>query len=191
MILYLIRHPRTIYGQTLCYGASDVPVDPQVLADAVAQVRPLLPTDIPNENWYASPLSRAANLARALGAAPQLDARMQELNFGDWELVPWNDLPLADLARWGEDFVNSPTPGGESFSQLQERTVAFATDLLATGVEQAVVVTHSGPIRTLTAWALGLPLANAFRLEVGFAGVLKLSLNPDPALNRLLSLSGH
>ncbi|MDR0435156.1 MAG: histidine phosphatase family protein [Propionibacteriaceae bacterium] len=189
MILQLVRHPRTVYGYEMCYGATDVAVDPEVMADAVARIRPLLSSDVPPQRWYASPLSRAANLARGLlGGEPVLDARVRELDFGDWELTPWDDLPIADVTKWGDDFVASPPPGGESFIELQERVVTFAIELLDAGVERAVVVTHSGPIRALTAWALGLPLGNAFRLEVGFAGVLELALSVDPVGNRLLSL---
>ncbi|MDR1355140.1 MAG: histidine phosphatase family protein [Propionibacteriaceae bacterium] len=188
MILFLVRHPRTVYGYGMCYGATDVPVAPAVMDESIACVNSILPSDAWSWPWFASPLSRAADLARGLGADPVLDARIRELDFGHWELTPWNDLPIADIKKWGDDFVNTPVPGGESFFDLQTRVVSFATDLLASGDEQAVVVTHAGPIRALTAWALGLPLANSFRLEVGFAGVLQLSLGTDPFTNRLLAL---
>jgi hypothetical protein len=45
MEIYLIRHPRPLRSEGLCYGRSEVAVDPDALAAVVASVRSRVPRE--------------------------------------------------------------------------------------------------------------------------------------------------
>ncbi len=47
------------------------------------------------------------------------------MNFGDWEIKNWNDIPPEQLNPWMEDFVNIRVSNGESFVELHEELVHF------------------------------------------------------------------
>jgi len=75
---------------------------------------------------YSSPLSRSRRLARYCGYEPELDERLLELNFGDWELQRFEDIRDPQLERWYADYLHVAPPGGESFVEQVERVGGFA-----------------------------------------------------------------
>ena len=119
MELYLIRHPRPAVAPGICYGQTDLGLAES--ASAVAErLRPLLPQDFA---LYASPLARARLLAEALGT-PQLDPRLKEIHFGDWEGRSFDDIGQAALDAWAAEPLDFAPPGGESPRSMAQ---AFAT----------------------------------------------------------------
>lgn len=149
MRLHLIRHPRPLIAAGLCYGRLDIAAenDPALAAALRAELPPGLPV-------WSSPLRRCRELAAALHPAPQIDERLAELDFGAWEGRPWDAIPRPELDAWAADVAGYAPPGGESPRALQARALAFVDSL---AVDEAVVVTHAGVIRTLLAWARKLP----------------------------------
>ena len=94
MKLILVRHPAPEVASGICYGSSDVAVAPHILAAARAGLRASLPANIPLDT---SPLLRCAELASQLANDIQAshytqDARLMEMDFGDWELRAWHDI---------------------------------------------------------------------------------------------------
>ena len=83
MTLYLVRHPQPDVAPGLCYGASDVPVPEAELARVHAALAAQgLPGGLP---VYSSPLLRCALLAERLAPGRvTLDARLAEMDFGEW-----------------------------------------------------------------------------------------------------------
>ena len=102
------------------------------------------------------------------------DARLQELNFGDWEGTRFDAIDADILQHWTDNFVTAAPPNGENFEDLYQRAGSFWQDLLAAEAEQVLVITHAGVIRALLARALNLPLANSFQLRVDSGSVHKL-----------------
>ncbi|SMC26587.1 alpha-ribazole phosphatase [Andreprevotia lacus DSM 23236] len=147
MALYLIRHfpPRIAAG--VCYGRLDIPLlDP---ADA-SPLRAQLPAQF---ICHSSPLQRCRLLAEALTPRPVIDPRLQEMDFGRWEGLRWDDIGPATLDHWiasGYDAVH----GGESLRQLQQRAYEWAGEAASTGGD-VVALTHSGVIRVLLAARYG------------------------------------
>ena len=151
MILHLIRHPKPMVEPGICYGRLDLEAENAV---AVAEgLRADLPPGLP---VWSSPLRRCRTLAEYLHPVPQIDERLVEMDFGDWEGVRWDAVPRAELDAWAADVAGYAPPGGESPLMLQRRALAFVASLT---VPAAVVVTHAGVIRTLLAHWQGLPPA--------------------------------
>ena len=167
MRLYLIRHPRPSTFPDICFGQSDVPVSPQELQASVESLlsNPDLPHGLP---VYSSPLSRTADLAAALTQAwerpaPIFDARLKEMDFGDWEMRAWTDIPRSEVDAWVADLARYRPGGGESVMDMAARVESFRSELQAQG-NDVCVVCHAGTIRLLMA-ANGQPDLQAMALR--------------------------
>lgn len=171
--LYLVRHPKPAVDPALCYGAADLPVAEDIAACA-ARLAPLLPTDA---RVVSSPLTRARLLAEAVSPTVHLDARLRELDFGDWELKPFADIPAEGFEVWGSTLIDFRAPGGELYADMATRVWdAFEAHRAGTGA--LVVVAHNGPMRALTGTLLGLPSSRWLNLEFEFGRVTHLAIGP-------------
>lgn len=152
MKLWLLRHAQVDLPAGLCYGASDVPAHADQTLSAARSLAPRLPRRAP---LWVSALGRAAQLAQALQALrPDLevrppDARLNEMDFGQWELQPWNAIPRAAFDAWMADFAHHRFGGVESTQQVIDRVHAALEGLLSAPPPEAVWVTHAGVIRAV------------------------------------------
>ncbi len=149
MILHLIRHPKPRIANGICYGRLDMAAENSV--DVADKLRLELTDGLP---LWSSPLLRCRELAECLHAQPLFDERLVEMNFGDWEGRPWDDIPRTQLDAWAADIAGYTPPSGESALTLQHRALSFVACL---NVPEAIIVTHAGVIRTLLAHWQGLP----------------------------------
>jgi alpha-ribazole phosphatase len=163
--LYLIRHPKPAIEAGICYGRSDLGLAEDASERAEA-LRSLLPAVAP---LYTSPLRRCLELARALHAAPVVDARLLEMHFGAWEMRRWNEIPRAELDAWAADPVGFAPPGGESPMQMRTRVASLLAEL--PGV--AVVVAHGGVLRACAAELAGIAGWHALHFDYGSASLIE------------------
>jgi alpha-ribazole phosphatase len=132
--------------------------------------------DRPLAAVYTSPIERAAVTAQAVAAAHRLEPivvdELRELDFGEADGVPFEELP-PELQR---ALVENPTevrfPGGESYAELRER-VTVACDQIVTlhPGSEVVVVSHAGAIRAALATWLSMADGAAFRLDQRYASI--------------------
>ena len=152
MKLWLLRHAAVVLEAGLCYGASDVPADAALNQAAAGQAAALLPTGLP---VFTSALGRARQLGAALQTLrpdlgePKVDARLNEMDFGQWELQAWNAIPRAAFDAWMANFAHHAFGGAESTQALLDRVGAALNELKASGVDEAVWVSHAGVIRAV------------------------------------------
>lgn len=151
MQLYLIRHPAPRVDAGVCYGRTDLALAEDVAAAAtgiLAQLPPQLPV-------FTSPLQRCRHLADALHPAPHTDMRLQEMNFGDWEMTPWIQIQREALDGWAADPLGYRPPQGETVAELQMRVHAFIAEVKSAGLERATLVTHAGVMKVVVGLAQG------------------------------------
>lgn len=143
MRISLVRHTSVDIPPGMCYGQTDVPLNRETFeAEATAVYAKLITTDY--DAVFSSPLSRCRSLAAFCGYEyPLLDDRLKELHFGDWETRRWDDV---DMSVWKTDWINPPTPNGESFMQMYERVASFFDGLRNESYRSVVVFTHGGVI---------------------------------------------
>ncbi|HXW30603.1 MAG TPA: histidine phosphatase family protein, partial [Xanthobacteraceae bacterium] len=127
----------------------------------------------PDEFVYvSSPLSRAretmALMRQGLGLDPapnQIDPRLKELSFGDWEGETIAEIrardPAAIAARERDKWSFEP-PHGESYARLSQRVGAWYASLQ----EDTVAVAHGGTARALMVVLRIVPPATAPLIEV-------------------------
>lgn len=153
MKLWLLRHARVVLPPGLCYGASDVPADEALTAEAAQAIAPLLPAGLPVR---VSDLGRAQQLHRALRLhRPDLgtvftDPRIREMDFGAWEQTAWDAVPRAAFDAWMADFAQHRFGGAESVQDLMARVAQALDDTRACVGErgEALWITHAGVIRS-------------------------------------------
>lgn len=122
----------------------------------------------------SSPLRRARETAEALGLPVEIDDRWIELDYGDFEGRPINEVRADEWERWRADLEFAP-PAGESLAALGRRVRAACDDLAQTARERDVVVfTHVSPIKAALAWALGVSDAVSWRSYVAVASITRI-----------------
>ncbi len=153
MKLILIRHPQPEVAAGICYGKTDLPLRESAFA-----------TEQVVHNWalvqapshmVCSPLVRCTRLGAALAAlhpntALTFDTRLQELDFGSWEMQPWDSIGKSAMDAWiasGFDALH----GGESLQALDARVASWLQDVQSTyAADQTLwVITHAGVIRSI------------------------------------------
>ncbi len=137
----------------------------------------------PLRRVLSSPLRRASDTA-ALIAAPhnlavELDDRLVELDYGDWDGRSMRDVTAQQWADFRADpaFV---VPGGESLVAVTARIVDFCGDVL--GDDLVVAVSHVSPIKTAVCLALGVDERASWRMQLGLATVSRVGARPDGTL---------
>jgi alpha-ribazole phosphatase len=144
MEVYLIRHTRVAVADGLCYGLLDVPLADSFEEEA-RELRAWLPAF---DQIYSSPAGRCRRLAQHLGEDNVVfDDHLLELDFGAWEGRTWDDIDSPEARSWGNCFVDSACPDGESYKQLAARVTRWREGLQETA-ERIAVITHaalSGP----------------------------------------------
>ena len=172
MQLYLIRHQTPQVAAGICYGRTDLALAEHVAA-AAARVAAQLPTNI---HVFSSPLQRCRMLAEALHPAPLIDTRLQEMDFGEWEMTPWDRIQREAIDGWAADPLGYRPPRGESVAELQQRVQHFIAEAQGEGLERAALVTHAGVIKVVIGMARGLPSGKWMRLAFEYESVICLEL---------------
>ena len=173
-MLILVRHGQTTLnasGQLV--GRIDAPLTEEGRRQAVA----LQPVVRGAARVVSSPLARAVDTAALLGldCPVEVDERWIELDYGEWDGMPFADVPRAEWERWRGDAGYTP-PGGESLDAVGSRVAAACADLLADAAERdVVVVSHVSPIKAAAAWALGVGQLTAFRMHLANASVTRIA----------------
>ena len=155
--LWLVRHAQPLLAPGLCYGATDVPADPHATRQTALALAPELP---PHTTVLSSTLQRCELLAHSLqGLRPDLaykaDARLTEMNFGQWEGQRWDAIPRTAYDAWTADFSHHRFGGQESVAEFMQR-VASAWRELALSPRPVLWVTHAGVIRAATLLSQGV-----------------------------------
>lgn len=156
MKLWLIRHAPVLLAPGSCYGALDVSADDDATRACAQALADMLPRGL---QVSTSPLQRCEQLAQALyGLRPDLtiktDARLCEMNFGNWEGRRWDTIAQSDIDAWTANFADHAVGDhGETVRAVMTR-VSEAFDELASGAD-AVWITHAGIIRAAQLLAQG------------------------------------
>lgn len=175
--LWLIRHLPPAVPSGVCYGQTDLLLQTPVAQelDTVSALCQQLPTGVP---VFTSPLARCLDLARVIDEQPVQDVRLKELNFGDWEMQPWEAIGPQALDAWANDLAGFRPPGGETGYELQHRVLDWLKEVSAE-YSEAVVVTHAGVIRALQAHQQVLPGSQWLTLRYDYGQIVCLDFTFD------------
>ncbi len=170
MELYFIRHIKPDFEEGTCYGQTNIPIQNNY-GEEHEKIIQKLPPDI--DAVFTSPLSRCYLLGKQVSPNCTADARLMELNFGDWEGKKWNDINQQELNKWMEDYIFSAPPNGESLMDLLKRFSGFVDEIKAQSYKKITVVTHAGVIRCAMHLFNGIPVEQIMMEKIEFGGIYK------------------
>lgn len=132
------------------------------------------------DRLISSPLRRARETAAAVanGRPVETDARLLEMDYGEWEGLTYPQIEEhwgEERRRWEADPASGQCPGGESGLDVATRASGFLEDAVTTG-GQVLVVAHSTLNRVLLCVAMGVEVRDyrrRFRQEPANLTVLR------------------
>jgi len=176
-MITLVRHGQTAANRGgLLQGRADVPLTALGHRQA-ALVAAALPAPA---RVLASPLRRAVDtatpIAERFGLEVEVDDRLLELDYGEWDQRSIGDVMPEEWQRWRDDPSFAP-PGGESLEDVAARAASFCSEMLDTG-GGVVAVSHVSPIKAGVAWALAAGTAVTWHLLLELASVTRIVSRP-------------
>jgi broad specificity phosphatase PhoE len=122
----------------------------------------------------------AALIASRLDKPLTLDARLREIDLGQWQGLMAEEIEAWDakrLAAVRADPYNVPRPDGESYNQVADRALGALRDIVSLYPDRHVLaVTHGGTIRSILH---RLGLAQMAPGSIGNASLTSLLYNID------------
>lgn len=192
--LLLVRHGQTAWSAERRYqGSSDVPLNSTGLRQAATLGKYFAGHKI--DAIYSSNLQRAlqtaAAISQATGVAVVPDPRFRETSFGLWEGKTYSELQeqwAQHLTAWRLDPITNTPPGGESLEQLLARAGDGIREIEQKHHDETImIVAHGGVLRAVICYALNLPSATFWRIELGSASISELHLYGDTTTISLLN----
>jgi alpha-ribazole phosphatase len=183
--LDLMRHGEPVGGRKY-RGQIDDPLSEK----GWAQMHAAVGESVPWTQIVSSPLLRcrafAETLAERHGLPLVLDPRLKEVGFGVWEGKSAAEIEQAapgSLAQFKADPLHARPADAEPLSDFHARVAAGLADLLVQyDGQHMLVVGHAGVMRMALAWALQIPLENAYRIEVASASLTRLRFEDGRAI---------
>lgn len=188
-MLILLRHGQTpANAGGLLLGRADPPLTDLGCRQAAAAAA-VLDGDV--DRVVSSPLRRARQTADALGLPVEVDGEWIEVDYGEYEGLPYRDVPAELWQRWRTEPGFAP-PGGESMAAVGARVRAACDRLVDEAAERnVVVVSHVSPIKAAVAWSLGVGDDVPWRMFLDVAAICRVGIGPNGPTLRSYNDTGH
>lgn len=191
--IILIRHTQPAIKKGVCYGKTDLELATNYREGFQKVLGKLKLSNQSFEEFeiLSSPLKRCVMLAGYLSIElntgdVEKDDRLVELDFGDWELMPWLDIEKQKkyFDNWCRDYVNQKPPNGESLLEVNRRFEEFYQEIIAENLEfiaqpkqrkTIIIVTHQTIIRLFVAKILSISLRNSLNIQTNFSSISGIS----------------
>ncbi|MBI5208313.1 MAG: histidine phosphatase family protein, partial [Candidatus Firestonebacteria bacterium] len=137
---------------------------------------------------YSSSLQRAIETANIIAeknkAEVNRDSRLNEISFGKWEGLTFNEISKNNPHFWDEWKNNLNfycPPDGECLKELMDRVNDFIKKELKKD-ETIAIVSHSGPIKIILLNALGSTIESFWKLKVDLGSISIIDYNIDSSV---------
>ena len=172
MKIYFIRHTTVDVPKGMCYGQTDVPLKESFEEEARAVFEQI--KQVTFDAVFTSPLTRCLKLANYCGFSNAIiDSRLQELNFGAWEMKFWDKIEDPHLQAWYKNYLTLSATGGESFNDLYKRFCDFI-ETLPHSMQQVAVFTHGGIINCARVYTKTTTLETMFNETPNYGSITEL-----------------
>lgn len=176
MEVILIRHTAVDVPPGVCYGQTDVPLKPTFEQEA-AVTATNLKRYAPFDHVYTSPLTRCTRLAAYCGYPDaERDSRILEINFGEWEMQPFDCNNDPRLQEWYADYLNVAATGGESFAMQYHRVSLFLDELKSLPYKRVAIFAHGGVLICAQIHAGIIRKEEAFSALMPYGGIIRIEL---------------
>ena len=169
MKILCYRHPKPLGGDQVCYGQTDLDIDDLELDQLKKKLRPIVFQD--ETILYTSPLKRCLKVADSLGCPYLIEPALQEISFGIYDGLAWDDIPREDLDLWAKDIEDYHFPRGESYKNLKGRVEHFIKVLKEKKIGKGqyfLFLTHAGVMRALMDLIEGKPIFETLKIPLPY-----------------------
>lgn len=188
-MLAVIRHGPTEWNAAKkLQGMSDIPLS---AAGRALVSGWKLPPEFRHWRFLASPLARAQETARLLGAEEMvLEPLLREMSFGQWEGFTLEELAArndpAAFQAMADKGLDMLPPDGESPRMVIAR-LQILLKRLAEENQPTIAVCHKGIIRALLALALDWPMLGKQPVKLDWSSLhcFRLERDGTPRLDRI------
>ena len=179
--IYLLRHGEPIITGRFI-GASDIPLS-ESGKKYISSQQPLVSSFSYGQIW-CSPLTRCLETLEllSLGAEVEVDSRLREINFGEWECKTFTEISSQypdETDQWSRDLTTFCFPGGEAISTFHKRVADFAIEIAQQNKENILIISHGGVIRLLLCIFLKIPLEKYLLFNVDYCKLTIVDLHSE------------
>lgn len=188
MKFYLTRHGETDWNKIhRTQGRTDLPLNDKGRQQAQRLAQRMKDKGL--SCVYTSPMSRAADTARAIseacGVKLVIDERLTERDFGPLEGETFPDLLKKypkEMDVWINDPYNHMQPGVEPIPQIVERIVSFLDDVKKNHAkhEDIMVVTHGTVAGLFLLHLMDMPMKKLHHMGMSNCCYTQIMINMDP-----------
>lgn len=183
MVLHLLRHGVT-EAEGRLIGRTDAAPRAGGLALCAARATGLVVEAVIHSN-LARTREPAERIAGARGLVARPDARWRELDFGDWDGLPFDAIDAPALAAFQGDPGCQVPPRGEAWPALVARVGAALAEI----DRPTLVVTHGGAMRAAIASLCAIDFPQLWNIALPHAALLSLRVWPGtPRIGQIIGL---
>ena len=109
-------------------------------------------------------------------ADAERDPRILEIDFGEWEMMLFDEITDPHLQEWYADHINIRVTGGESFMMQYLRVSNFLDELRGKPWKRVAVFAHGGVLVAARVYAGLVTPGDAFATLPPFGGLVRIAL---------------
>ncbi len=181
--IFLCRHGQSEYNaKRIIQGHIDTDLTPKGIVQARLTGERLKNENI--ERIFSSDLRRAYKTAVVigdiLGIPVEVDTRIREMHFGEWEGRAYEQIFTYNLEHWQNWLKNPvacPLPSQEDIEEFKKRIASFWEYLLSIKENNILVVGHGGSIQGIICHASGLGMEHLWGMMHTNTGLSLLEVN--------------
>ena len=165
MKLYLIRHGQTGWNVSgKIQGSCDTELNETGIVQAEQLCEKVIELNYKFSKIYSSPQKRALKTAQILSEATKVDCipliGLEEINFGEWEGLSWEEARERYPSEYEEWYANrryTKSPKGESYQDMLDRVLMAIHKIINEECDNIAIVTHSAVIMCLQCYLTDTP----------------------------------
>lgn len=179
--LYITRHGQTQWNiQTRLQGWKNSDLTKKGILDAKALAERL--EGISFTHIYSSTQKRAIETAKIIKRDRDLDIvqleGLKEIGFGQWEGMAMKDIQDKYKGEFdiylNKPHLYKPTIHGESYEDIFKRVKKSLSDIIKSGGENILIVSHGVTIKVLTSIIKDIPLEELYKIGINKGTALNI-----------------
>jgi broad specificity phosphatase PhoE len=169
--ILIVRHGRTEWNRVERFrGRADIELDETGMKQAKAAAKRI--SEWPVSAIYSSPLHRALTTAEIVARPFGLEVRLMpgiiDIDYGEWQGLSTEEAIVKDnglYLKWLNNPHKVKFPGGESLSEVRERSSSVVDDLIIKHPKETIVlVSHKVVCQIIILVLLGLDNAHFWQI---------------------------
>ena len=189
--LYLLRHGETEFSRRDRFCGD---IDAALTAQGLAMARAFADAHR-DRSWRAivtstrrRTMETAAPIATTAEVAPMVDARLDEMGYGDWQGRSKQEVAARDVHRY-RLWLENPAigvPSGEPVAAVADRALALVAEICQRFEDgDLLLVGHKTVLRTLICRLTGLDLRHYRKIPQPVGGITEVLLGAEPRIVRV------